>query len=208
MPSERAEDAAPTANDLIGHCATPVLRHIGYRKELVMKQRTLGSQGLTVSALGLGCMGMSEFYGAGDEQESIATIHRAIALGVTFLDTVDVYGRGENERLVGRAIKDRRGEVVLATKFGNVRDESGNFKGVNGRPEYVRQCCDASLRRLGVDKVDLYYQHRVDPQVPIEETVGAMSELVRAGKVRFLGLSEAAPATLRRAMKVHDPRCR
>src|SRR5216684_4036780 len=169
----------------------------------MLPQRKLGSQGLTVSALGLGCMGMSEFYGAGDEQESIATIHRAIALGVTFLDTADVYGRGENERLVGRAIKDRRGEVVLATKFGNVRDESGNFKGVNGRPEYVRQCCDASLRRLGVDKVDLYYQHRVDPQVPIEETVGAMSELVRAGKVRFLGLSEAAPATLRRAMKVH-----
>jgi aryl-alcohol dehydrogenase-like predicted oxidoreductase len=148
-------------------------------------------------------MGMSEFYGARDDQESIATIHRALDLGVTLLDTADMYGCGENERLVGRAIKDRRREVILATKFGNVRDERGNFLGVSGRPEYVRACCDASLRRLGVDVIDLYYQHRVDPQVPIEETVGAMSELVRTGKVHYLGLSEAAPATIRRAMKVH-----
>jgi aryl-alcohol dehydrogenase-like predicted oxidoreductase len=168
-----------------------------------MNQRRLGSQGLTVSALGLGCMGMSEFYGTRDDQESIATIHRAVGLGVTLLDTADMYGCGENERLVGRAIKGRRREVILATKFGNVRDERGNFLGVNGAPEYVRQCCDASLRRLGVEEIDLYYQHRVDPQVPIEETVGAMSELVRAGKVHYLGLSEAAPATIRRAMKVH-----
>src|SRR5271157_3982520 len=168
-----------------------------------MKQRKLGTQGLTVSALGLGCMGMSEFYGSRDDQESIATIHRAVGLGVTLLDTADMYGCGENERLVGRAIKGRRREVILATKFGNVRDERGSFLGVNGAPEYVRQCCDASLRRLGVEEIDLYYQHRVDPQVPIEETVGAMSELVRAGKVHYLGLSEAAPATIRRAMKVH-----
>jgi aryl-alcohol dehydrogenase-like predicted oxidoreductase len=168
-----------------------------------MNQRKLGTQGLTVSALGLGCMGMSEFYGTRDDQESIATIHRAVGFGVTLLDTADMYGCGENERLVGRAIKGRRREVILATKFGNVRDERGNFLGVNGAPEYVRQCCDASLRRLGVEEIDLYYQHRVDPQVPIEETVGAMSELVRAGKVHYLGLSEAAPATIRRAMKVH-----
>jgi len=146
---------------------------------------------------------MSEFYGARDDQESIATIHRAIALGLTLLDTADIYGCGENERLVGRALQGRRREVILATKFGNVRDGNGNFLGVNGRPEYVRKCCDASLLRLGVDDIDLYYQHRVDPQVPIEETVGAMSELVRAGKVRYLGLSEAAPATIRRAMKAH-----
>ncbi len=168
-----------------------------------MNQRKLGIQGLKVSALGLGCMGMSEFYGTRDDQESIATIHRALGLGVTLLDTADMYGCGENERLVGRAIKGRRREVILPTKFGNVRDEGGNFLGINGAPEYVRQCCDASLRRLGVDEIDLYYQHRVDPKVPIEETVGAMSELVRAGKVHYLGLSEAAPATIRRAMKVH-----
>ena len=148
-------------------------------------------------------MGMSDFYGTRDDQESIATIHRALDLGVTLLDTADMYGCGENERLVGHAIKGRRREVVLATKFGNMRDERGNFLGVNGRPEYVRACCDASLQRLGVKEIDLYYQHRVDPQVPIEETVGAMSELVRAGKVHYLGLSEAAPATIRRAMKVH-----
>ena len=168
-----------------------------------MEQRKLGTQGLTVSALGLGCMGMSEFYGTRDDQESIATIHRALDLGVTFLDTADVYGRGENERLVGRAIRGRRRHALIATIFGNVRDAIGNFAGVNGRPEYVRACCDASLQRLGIEQIDLYYQHRVDPQVPIEETVGAMKELVRAGKVVYLGLSEAAPATLRRAMKVH-----
>ena len=168
-----------------------------------MKQRILGNQGLTVSATGLGCMGMSEFYGACDDRESIATIHRALDLGVNFLDTADMYGCGENERLVGQAIRHRRDEVVLATKFGNVRDEQGNFLGVNGRPEYVRRCCDASLQRLGVEQIDLYYQHRVDPNVSIEETVGAMSELVQSGKVRYLGLSEAAPATIRRAAMVH-----
>lgn len=168
-----------------------------------MKLRKLGNQGLTVSALGLGCMGMSEFYGARDDQESMATIHRALDLGVNFLDTADMYGCGDNEKLVGQAIKGRREGVILATKFGNVRDEQGKFLGVNGRPEYVRQCCEASLQRLGVGQIDLYYQHRVDPNVPIEETVGAMGELVRAGKVRYLGLSEAAPATIRRAAKVH-----
>jgi aryl-alcohol dehydrogenase-like predicted oxidoreductase len=177
--------------------------HFAQQQGNHMNQRKLGTQGLTVSVLGLGCMGMSEFYGTRDDQESIATIHRAVGFGVTLLDTADMYGCGENERLVGRAIKGRRREVILATKFGNVRDERGNFLGVNGAPEYVRQCCDASLRRLGVEEIDLYYQHRVDPQVPIEETVGAMSELVRAGKVHYLGLSEAAPATIRRAMKVH-----
>jgi aryl-alcohol dehydrogenase-like predicted oxidoreductase len=168
-----------------------------------MRQRKLGRQGLTVSSMGLGCMGMSEFYGPADDAESIATIHRALELGVTFLDTADIYGPFKNEELVGRAIRDRRDRVTLATKFGNERRADGSWVGVNGKPEYVRRACDASLRRLGVDHVDLYYQHRVDRTVPIEDTVGAMAELVRAGKVRFLGLSEAAPATIRRAHAVH-----
>ena len=168
-----------------------------------MDRRNLGSEGLVVSALGLGCMGMSEFYGTGDEEESIATIHRAIELGVTFLDTADMYGPFTNERLVGKAIADRRDGVELATKFGNERRDDGSWVGINGRPEYVRRACDASLERLGVDTIDLYYQHRVDPEVPIEETVGAMKELVEAGKVRYLGLSEAGPETIRRAHAVH-----
>ena len=168
-----------------------------------MDQRKLGNEGLIVSELGLGCMGMSEFYGTGDEDESIATIHRAIELGITFLDTADMYGPFTNEKLVGRAISDRRDQVVLATKFGNERREDGSWVGVNGTPEYVRRACDASLERLGVDHIDLYYQHRVDPETPIEETVGAMKELVDAGKVRYLGLSEAATETIRRANAVH-----
>ena len=168
-----------------------------------MKQRKLGTQGLVVSQMGLGCMGMSEFYGPRDDAESIATIHRALELGVTLLDTADMYGPFTNEVLVGKAIRDRRDRVVLATKFGNQRNPDGSWIGINGRPEYVRSCCDASLQRLGVDHIDLYYQHRVDTTVPIEETVGAMAELVNQGKVRFLGLSEAAPATIRRAHAVH-----
>jgi aryl-alcohol dehydrogenase-like predicted oxidoreductase len=168
-----------------------------------MKQGRLGSSDLTVSRMGLGCMGMSEFYGAGDERESIRTIHRALDMGMNFLDTADVYGLGKNEELVGKAIRDRRKEAVLATKFGNVRGNDGSWLGVNGKPGYVRSCCDASLKRLGVSVIDLYYQHRVDPETPIEETVGAMADLVRQGKVRHLGLSEAAPATLRRAVKAH-----
>src|SRR5881275_1034146 len=161
-----------------------------------MDKRNLGNQGLVVSEQGLGCMGMSEFYGQADEGEAIATIHRALELGITLLDTADMYGPFTNEQLVGKAIADRRDRVVLATKFGNERRPDGTFVGVNGSPEYVRQACDASLARLGVDHIDLYYQHRVDPSVPIEETVGAMKELVEAGKVRYLGLSEAAPATI------------
>ena len=168
-----------------------------------MDHRTLGVEGLRVSALGLGCMGMSDFYERGDDASSIATIHRAIEIGITFLDTADIYGPFTNEELVGKAIADRRSQVTIATKFGNVRAADGTFLGQNSRPEYVKQACDASLRRLGIDTIDLYYQHRVDPAVPIEDTVGAMSELVTAGKVRHLGLSEAAPDTIRRAHKVH-----
>jgi len=168
-----------------------------------MEKRRLGRSGPEVGAIGLGCMGMSDFYGPRDEAESIATIHRALELGVTLLDTADVYGPHTNEELVGSAIRGRRGEVVLATKFGIVRGVDPSRRGLNGRPDYVRSCCDASLKRLGVATIDLYYQHRVDPKTPIEETVGAMAELVRAGKVRWLGLSEASPATLRRAHAVH-----
>jgi aryl-alcohol dehydrogenase-like predicted oxidoreductase len=169
-----------------------------------MQHRTLGSHGLAVSAIGLGCMGMSEFYGPPNEQESIATIHRALDIGITMLDTADMYGIGENEKLVGRAIAKRRKAVVLATKFGNVRDPADPTKfSLSGRPEYVRAACDASLKRLGVDHIDLYYQHRVDPETPIEETVGAMGRLVEAGKVLHLGLSEAHPETIRRAHAVH-----
>jgi aryl-alcohol dehydrogenase-like predicted oxidoreductase len=168
---------------------------------MIIERRKLGM--LEVSAQGLGCMGMSEFYGPGDDQESIATIHRSLDLGVNFLDTADMYGWGKNEELIAKAIKGKRGQVVLATKFGIMRGPNGERLGISGKPDYVKKACDDSLRRLGVEHIDLYYQHRVDPQVPIEDTVGAMSELVKAGKVRFLGLSEAAPQTIRRAHKVH-----
>ena len=176
-----------------------------YRKELhvEIQQRVLGGQGLVVSALGLGCMGMSDFYGDRNEAEALATMQRALELGIYLLDTADMYGPFTNEQLVGKAIQNRRQDVVLATKFGIRRGDDGSFLGVSGRPAYVRSACESSLQRLGVSEIDLYYQHRVDPDVPIEETVGAMADLVREGKVRFLGLSEAAPETIRRAHAVH-----
>jgi aryl-alcohol dehydrogenase-like predicted oxidoreductase len=168
-----------------------------------MNTRKLGSQGFVVSELGLGCMGMSDFYGGQDDREAIATIHRALELGITLLDTADMYGPFTNEELVGKAISGRRDRVAIATKFGIVRSPDGGWNGINGKPEYVHQACNASLKRLGVETIDLYYQHRIDPNVPIEDTIGAMAELVQQGKVRYLGISEATPATIRRAQAVH-----
>ncbi len=168
-----------------------------------MKLKPLGNSQINISEIGLGCMGMSEFYGKGDDKESIKVIHRAVELGINFLDTADIYGIGKNEELVGKAIKPIRDKVILATKFGNVRDADGRFLGVNGKPEYVRKCCESSLKRLGVDVIDLYYQHRVDPETHIEDTVFAMSELVKEGKVRYLGLSEASVETIHRAHNIH-----
>lgn len=168
-----------------------------------MKTRKIGGSALEAGAIGLGCMGMSEFYGASDEREAINTIHKALDLGMNLLDTADMYGVGENEKLVGKAIAGKRGEVIIATKFGSVRNAEGEFLGVSGRPEYVKKACEASLKRLGVETIDLYYQHRVDPDTPIEETIGAMSDLVREGKIRYIGMSEAAAATIRRAHAIH-----